>query len=132
MLWRSKTSLYNHVGGAKALFCYVNLQFNNSVGGQKPKAAERGRVNCPRASSPKGPSITQCFKIWGPCKVNQHSFSKVNFQTLKIFCSSHPRSASDFSQRPWQDHEKSFALGALSTCSLQVRACWKKAKFASL
>ena len=31
--YRGKTSLSNHFGWAKALFCYVNLQVNNSVGG---------------------------------------------------------------------------------------------------
>ena len=29
-----KTCLYNHFRGAKALFCFINLQVNNSVWGQ--------------------------------------------------------------------------------------------------
>ena len=28
-------------------------------------------VNCPRASRPKSPHSTHCFKVWGPHKVNQ-------------------------------------------------------------
>jgi len=30
---RSKAFQYNHFGGEKSIFCYLHLQFNNSVGG---------------------------------------------------------------------------------------------------
>ena len=37
--WRrcsgDKTGLFNHIGGAKALFSYANLQVRTSAGGQK-------------------------------------------------------------------------------------------------
>ena len=32
----TKTCLYNHIGGAKVSFAYVNPQVNDSVGGAKP------------------------------------------------------------------------------------------------
>ena len=31
-----KACLYNHFGGAKALFCYVNPQVNDAVGAVEP------------------------------------------------------------------------------------------------
>ena len=42
------------------------------------RTAERGQgANCPKASSSKGSHNTQCFKVWGPCKVNQKYFAKL-------------------------------------------------------
>ena len=31
-----KTFLYDHCGGAKAVFCYVNIQVNNDIGEALP------------------------------------------------------------------------------------------------
>ena len=42
------------------------------------KIGEWGQIS-PRASSFKLPHNTQCFRIWGPHKVNQQYFSKVSF-----------------------------------------------------
>ena len=60
---------------------------------QSRREVEQGE-NCPRAASSKGPHNTLCRKVWGPHKVNQQYISKVNFKTLKMFCSFRSQGAS--------------------------------------
>ena len=43
-----------------------------------PRGRQQGQI-APTASSSKGPHNTECFKVWGPHKVNQHCVSKVDF-----------------------------------------------------
>ena len=44
MLERGKNPLYNHSRGTKALFCCVNLQVNNSVGGKTMQKSLFGSI----------------------------------------------------------------------------------------
>ena len=58
-------------------------------------------ADCPRALRSKVPhNHTKCFKVWGIRKVGKESFSKADFQTLKIFCSLRLHVASSFSFGP--------------------------------
>ena len=39
-----KTGMYNHFGGGKTLFSYVNLQLNNTVGGKTKQNLSFGSI----------------------------------------------------------------------------------------
>ena len=64
-----KACLYKHFGGAKVLFCYINLQVADSVGGNHAKFFTLGGGQCPLVS-PAGTCLIRLQRllaamVWG-------------------------------------------------------------------